>query len=34
LTEDGIAQLSPAAAAASTLIKPDMSLTEIYAQVC
>jgi hypothetical protein len=34
LTEDGIAQLSPAAAAASKLIKPDMSLTKIYAQVC
>ena len=33
LTEEGIAQLSPAAAAASKLIKSDMSLTQIYAQV-
>jgi hypothetical protein len=33
LTEDGIAQLSPAAAAASKLIKTGMTLTQIYAQV-
>jgi hypothetical protein len=33
LTDEGIAQLSPAAAAASKLIKSGMSLTQIYAQV-
>ena len=33
LTDEGIAQLSPAAAAASKLLRTDMSLTKIYAQV-
>ena len=34
LTEEGIARLSPAAAAASKLINSGMSLTDVYSQVC
>ena len=33
LTEEGIAALSPAAAAASKLIKSGMSLTQVYTQL-
>ena len=34
LTEEGIARLSPAAAAVSKLINSGMSLTDVYSQVC
>jgi hypothetical protein len=33
LSDEVLAQLSPAAAAASKLLKPHMGLTEIYSEV-